>query len=590
MQTEKIIDFTQHDTNSAYSFSDYAEALNALQRVCGFSRNHNNIFLACIAAANEHGSNEFQATFAELGARLSSEVQPFKKNMDEAEQNRRRRALSEKFKRAYKNLETDQKATGLWFVTVKSGGIERGKKFNSLFRVNVSAITRTIEIARQRNDFTQHRVRCFEFAAEKVLDSMTRRYDEGIKTPYLRGAHSEESTFTKIKRYESMVKAYARKIYECGVREEFSADEFNKIKERLQQNIAYWFGVSFPAAFAIEKVHGSDPHTSIIKGTDSCTVGETTQDENFAPPVFLNSSSGVPMMNDRGGDESPLTDALRTLDLVRSIGAWRSNVILIEDTSKHKEVLATEATLDEVKEKFPVWLDRSERERKSLVVDLKPNGRHIIQVDEANAEVMQMLSPVSFMTIETSHDNGQVWLALPDSLSNDEIEDVKERLFIVLKDKGANKGASGGLRWVGTHNFKPERRAADGSFPRVRLLAFSAGRITNAAELESLGLLAEPQPKPLFKPKGDSARQSNKAKREPSYEHAIQVVRRKTNGDIDRSAVDFHYAVICLSWGFSESETIGLLNTHSEKVKERRDNYAEKVVADASRVARPAGM
>lgn len=587
MEKQNTLDHTENN-NKVHSFSDLAEALGALQRVCGFNRNHNDIFLTCIAAAHEHGSGEFHASFAELGARMTSEVQPFKKNMDAAEQNRRRRALGEKFKRAYKKLEADQKATGLWFVKVKSGGIERGKKFKSLLRVEVDAITQTIELARQRKDFEQFRLRCFEFAAEQVRDNMPRQHIQ--TTPYLRGAYREESIYVKIKRFESTIRGYARKIYECAEREGFSADEFNSLKERLQQNIGFWFEVTFPAAFEAEKVHSSDPHTSSIRGTDLCTGGDISQDENFAPPVILNGSVSEPMMNDTAVDENPLTDAIRTLDIVKSIGAWRSTVILIDDSSKDSKVLAKEATLDAVKVDFPKWLEQSEREQKSLVVDLKPNGRRIIQVDEANSEVMQMLAPVSFMTVETSKGNGQVWVALPTDLGDSEIGAIKERLFVVLKAKGANKGASGGLRWVGTHNFKPERKADDGSFPRVRLLACNEGRITNATELESFGLLAEPQPKPLLRSKGSDVRQSNKAKREPSYDYAAGCVRRKENGDIDRSGIDLLYAVTCLNWDFTESETLDLLNTHSAKAKERRDNYAETVVASASQLAKPAGI
>src|SRR5215213_4191825 len=101
----------------AHEVSDGAEAIRVLQRVCGFKYNHDTLLLACLAAAREHGSNEFHASYAELGARMSSEVEPFVKNMKDAERVKRRRALQLRFKRAYKNLVKDQKATGLWFVT-----------------------------------------------------------------------------------------------------------------------------------------------------------------------------------------------------------------------------------------------------------------------------------------------------------------------------------------------------------------------------------------------------------------------------------------------------------------------------------------
>ncbi len=612
METQTTLDLTQQDTNTAHSFSDLAEALRALQQVCGFSHNHNDIFLACLAAA--HSRKEFRASYAELGARMSGEVEPHKNNMSERERNNRRRALELKFKRAYKRLEADQQATGLWFVTIESGGISDGERVKSLIRLDVDAINRTVELARASKDFTEYRLRCFQRAAEKVRDGMTRRYVPADSNSNVGVRGRGQRPESRLKRYESNIKTYCRKLYNhAATQVGFTEDVASELKEYLQAKLDRWFAVDFPARLEAEKQdaesaaerperldeltrrikaagskgHTSDHHTIGIRDAAACTFGATTQDAISTPPVILNSLGSEPIESDSGGDGAALTDALKALDLVRSVGAWRSNVILIEDATKRTKVLANEVTLDEVKEKLPTWLDRSEREKKSLVVDVKPDGRHIIQVDEANAEVMRMLAPVSFMTVETSNGNGQVWLALPQRLDASEIKAVKDRLFAVLEAKGANKGASGGLRWIGTHNFKPERKAVDGSFPRVRLLAFTSGRVTTVEELDRCGLLAAPQPKPQFREKAGITRQSNRANREPSYEVAVSSVKRKPNGDIDRSGVDLHYAVTCLNWGFTETETVDLLNTHSPKAQERHNSYAEGVVERASRLAKP---
>src|SRR5687767_962305 len=141
-----------------HGVSDGAEAIRALQRVCGFKYNHDTILLACLAAANEHGNSEFSASYAALGARISGEVEPFKKNMAEAERVKRRRALQQRFKRAYKNLVKDQEATGLWFVTVQSGGLRDRKLVRSTIKVDIDSIIRTIDLARQADDFAEYRV------------------------------------------------------------------------------------------------------------------------------------------------------------------------------------------------------------------------------------------------------------------------------------------------------------------------------------------------------------------------------------------------------------------------------------------------
>lgn len=607
MEHKNTLDFKEHKTG--YSISDLAEALRALQRVCGFNYNHNDIFLACLAAAHEHGGQEFRASFAELGARMSGEVEPYKKNMSEGERKNRRRALEQRFKRAFKKLEADQKATGLWFVTVRRGGFIDGERVKSSITVDLDSVNRTIEIARKLEDFAEHRIRCFERAAEKVRDGKTRNYLPADKTATVLKQNDEREQLIALKRYESNIKTYTRKLYEyAAAQDNFSEETANALKEHLQRKIARWFAVDFPTLLEADKqaavrasarpermdditrqikatggkVHTSDHHTLVTRDTDACTVGVSAQEEIPSPHVILNNSSGEALMSDKVQDENPLADALKALDLVRSIGAWRSNVILVDDATKHSEVLAKDATLEEVKKRFPAWLESSEREQKSLVVDLKPNGRRIIQVDEASAEVMQMLTPVSFMTVETSDGNGQVWLALPEGLSDTEIADVKDRLFLLLKAKGANKGASGGLRWVGTHNFKPERKRPDGSFPRVKLLDSKDGRTVTTYELQALGLLAEPKPK--VKPRPASIRP--RATRAPSYDYAMRSVRRKANGDVDRSGVDVLFACTCLDWGLTETQTVALLNEHSSKAQERRDDYAEKVVAWAEQNCR----
>jgi hypothetical protein len=163
-------------------------------------------------------------------------------------------------------------------------------------------------------------------------------------------------------------------------------------------------------------------------------------------------------------------------------------------------------------------------------------------------------------------------------LSEVEAKAVKDRLFYRLKPYGANKGASGGLRWIGTHNFKTYRKSADGSFPRVRLLAANFGRTATPAELETLGLLAPPRPPQLNLQRPPKA----KASRAPSYERAAARVKRKPNGSQDRSGIDLLYAVTCLDWGFSEGETIDLINSHSTKARPRKDDYAAGVVAGAA--------
>jgi hypothetical protein len=314
---------------------------------------------------------------------------------------------------------------------------------------------------------------------------------------------------------------------------------------------------------------------------DHVSLFQSQGENDNTPPVTPKDSLPDALENDWGVyEDNPLACAMEGLDVASSVGVERFMVLLKDDRTNHVEVLAKAAPLRNVVEQYPAWFARSEAEQKSLILDMKSAGRRLIQVDEANAEVCRMLAPVAFKIVETSPENGQAFLMLPDGLSDKEAKAVKERLFDKLKRYGANKGASGGLRWIGTHNFKPHRKSADGSFPRVRLLAKNFGRITTPSELETLGLLAPPRPAPQLNLQRSSPKA--KAKRAPSYERAAACVKRKPNGLPDRSGIDLLYAVTCLNWGFSEGETIDLINSHSAKARSRKDDYAAQAVADAT--------
>ncbi len=195
---------------------------------------------------------------------------------------------------------------------------------------------------------------------------------------------------------------------------------------------------------------------------------------------------------------------------------------------------------------------------------------------------MKLLEDVSFMTVETSPNNGQVWLALPENTSDEESRIIKERLFAVLKPMDANTGASGGLRWVGSMNCKPQYKAEDGSFPRVKLLSYDFNRTVTIDELDVRGLLGEVKPAlELVKIPQERSSKNQQPKQAPSYDIALASVKCKDNGEPDRSAADLLYSVTCLDWGFSERETIDLLKIKSEKARERQDKYAEKTVRAA---------
>ncbi|MEJ7577571.1 MAG: hypothetical protein WKF74_11265 [Pyrinomonadaceae bacterium] len=109
--------------------------------------------------------------------------------------------------------------------------------------------------------------------------------------------------------------------------------------------------------------------------------------------------------------EPHLDDALTALDVCSSVGIDSFNVIFKDDAA-NKATYTKSFSLRDVVSNIKTYLERNHRTQESFILDMKSAGRRIIQVDEANAEVMKLLEDVSFMTVETSPNNGQVWLAL----------------------------------------------------------------------------------------------------------------------------------------------------------------------------------
>ncbi len=275
--------------------------------------------------------------------------------------------------------------------------------------------------------------------------------------------------------------------------------------------------------------------------------------------------------------EQGATDLCTAIEAVTSVGA-RSFLVTMKDEQSRK-VTADNVSLAELVGKLPDYMERNASERESFII--RPEGAALIQVDDCTASERDLLAPVSFLVAETSGDNFQAWLALPMATSDDERKRIRERLFKgALLGTPANVGAGNAMRWVGSLNCKPERRRADGSFPRVRLVASSFGRYTTEAELESYGLLAPPCDS--FSPvKHEKAVDKSVPRTPPSYERCLQSVRVKENGKPDRSDADLLFAVTCLDWKFSFDETVALLKRVSAKARSRRDDYAERTTTTA---------
>jgi hypothetical protein len=134
---------------------------------------------------------------------------------------------------------------------------------------------------------------------------------------------------------------------------------------------------------------------------------------------------------------------------------------------------------------------------------------------------------------------------------------------------GNDKSASHATRVAGTENFKAKYAP---HFPVVSIIETHPGRVISPAQLESLGLLASPEPvKPtplkFSRHVGGSA---SKDRQWPSYERALAGAPLATDGSgPDRSRADFWWCYLALQRQWSVEETESKLMEVSEKARER---------------------
>lgn len=284
------------------------------------------------------------------------------------------------------------------------------------------------------------------------------------------------------------------------------------------------------------------------------------------------------MIDDISGD-SDLSDALADAQLMltafQRAGADYFDLTL-KNLAGEKVKFQCRLSAGSFRSKLLTILDQAEQAFLSIIIRPHPRSELFIQLDDINAAAVGLISEFSFLVIETSPGNYQAFVAISKLNNKLEGESIRRQLIKIVS---ADEGATGAVRLAGSLNVKEKHRTADGIFPRVKLISVAHGRIFTASELIAAGLIEDlpidlpPQISTKFNAK------KSRLRRAPIYEMAVGAVKPKQDGNIDRSAVDAHYAVVCLDWGFTIEETISLLRTNSPKAAERSDGYVEKTVS-----------
>ena len=275
-------------------------------------------------------------------------------------------------------------------------------------------------------------------------------------------------------------------------------------------------------------------------------------------------------MGESGSGTSHI-EAQAMLDAFVSVGAVSFDVTRTTRTGD-KDGFRRGVSLADLARMLPAMLDVAAGTQRNVIV--RPHGPAVvfIQLDDIKALNLARLAPAVFLTLETSPGNFQAWVAL----AGIEDKDFARRL---RKGTGADPTASGATRVAGSLNFK-DKYAPD--FPRVTLRQANLARLTTAAELERLGLVAEPEASPPHSPPARS--QPGPGRRKwPSYARCLDgaPLNSEETGP-DTSRADFVWCMTALTWGWSTEETAARLMEESTKAHANGPGYAELTTRNAA--------
>jgi hypothetical protein len=243
-------------------------------------------------------------------------------------------------------------------------------------------------------------------------------------------------------------------------------------------------------------------------------------------------------------------------------------------------------TYQELSRSMAWRLETATAAQQSLVVRPRDTQALLVQLDDVVCRDVLRIAPYAFLSLRTSPDNHQIWLAVADGPSESNKKAAREFRARVRRAIGSDPNASGATRVAGSLNFK-HKYAPD--FPVVTIANQCDGKFTTIACLERGGLIA-----PLSPPKVATAMPASRLSAPrgwPDYQRVLRgaPLRRDGSGP-DRSLADFFWAKWAIERAWTISEVAEKLKEVSEKAQERiqqgDDEYPVLTARKAAAAAR----
>jgi len=328
-------------------------------------------------------------------------------------------------------------------------------------------------------------------------------------------------------------------------------------------------------ASKFEQGRGEPPSLKPIPRTSSKHVDGLQCSTKLEALSKGNTGAGALLVNtDRheGTARSDTGQALAMFSAFASVGARSFDVTLL-DMEGREQGFQSSRSLEELRRSIGKRLDAAERLQQSIVIRPRSTTSLLIQLDDFTGDKAGQMEPYSFLSLETSPGNFQVWLAVSDGPK--EVEAAKRFRTRVRRGTEADQSATGATRIAGSINFKP--KYAPG-FPVVSIHYGNPGKTITTAELEQKGFLApeiEPQP-PASAPPQPTPPPGRKAigsgpqpHHWPDYQRALSGAPKKGDGTPDRSLADFMFCKWAAERGHSVEAIAAKLAEVSDKAKER---------------------